>query len=164
MLSWDGLEISFQRIDLGAWASGRVLRSWAGAPWKRTSERAVAVACLPTECVWFGLSAGGVDARVRLQSRGGRWVRDLDVPPDWQLGWVQSAGRERPIALRPNRRSAAFMLFVRCPKSAKPQTLAITLLAPEAWVQRVGPLLLEPATEPEPVLRYSRIMTPGGEA
>jgi len=164
VLSWGGLDISFQRIGLCAWASVGVLRSWAGAPWKVLRESAVAVACLPSECIWFGLTATGDEAHVRFESRGGRWVRNMYMPPDWQLAWIQSAGRERPIALRPNCRSAAFVLSVRCPKTAKPKTLAITLLAPEAWRLRVGPLRLKPAEEPALVLRYSRIMPPGGES
>lgn len=164
VLSWGGLDISFQRIGLRSWASVGVLRSWAGAPWQRLRESAVAVACCPSECVWFGLTASSGGARVRFQSLGGRWVRDLNVPPDWQLGWIQSAGRERPIALRPDCRSAVFVLTVRCPKTARPKTLAIKLLAPEAWRLLVGPLKMKPAEEPEPVLHYSRIMPPGGEA
>lgn len=164
VLSWGGLDISFQRLGRSAWSSTGVLRSWAGAPWKRLSECAVAVACLHSECIWFGLTAGGDGTHVRFESRGGSWVRDLDVPPDWQLGWIQREGRQRPIALRPNCRSAAFVLSARCSNAVEPATLAITLLAPEAWRVRVGPLELVPAEEPELVLRYSRIMPPGGDA
>jgi hypothetical protein len=82
------------------------------------------------------------------------------VPPDWQLGWIESAGRKRPISLRRDCQSAAFVLSVRCPKTAQPKDLPITLLAPEAWRQRVGRLTLQPAEEPEPVQLYSRIMPP----
>lgn len=164
MLSWGGLDISFQRFGLSAWASVGVLRSWAGAPWKLLHESTVAVACLPSEGVWFGLTAITDAARVRFESRSGRWVRELNVPPDWQLGWILSAGRARPIALRPNCRSSAFVLSVRCPKTAKQKSLAITLLAPERWMQRVGSLELRPAEKPEPVELYSRIMPPRGES
>lgn len=90
-------------------------------------------------------------------------MRELSVPPDWQLGWIQNAGRERPIALRPECRSSAFVLSVHCPPTAEASTVAITLLAPDAWRLRVGPLELTPAEEPEPVPRYSRIIPPGGE-
>lgn len=163
VLSWGGLDVSFQRLGLRAWTSVGLLRSWAGAPWKRLRESTVVVACLPSECIWFGLTAEGDGARVRFASRGGRWVRELSVPPDWQLGWIQNAGRERPIALRPECRSSAFVLSVHCPPTAEASTVAITLLAPDAWRLRVGPLELTPAEEPEPVPRYSRIMPPGGE-
>ena len=163
VLSWSGLDISFQRLGRSAWSSRGVLRSWAQAPWERLPDGDLAVACLPGDAVWFGLTATGSAARVRFESRNGLWVRELDVPPDWQLGWIQTARRKRPIALRSGCQSASFVLSVRCPKAARPNALAILLLAPDAWRRLIGPLQLDPAEEPEPVGLYSRIMPARGE-
>jgi len=160
VLSWGGLDISFQRFGRSAWSSTGILRSWAQAPWTELPQGGIAVACFPSEALWFGLTATGTAARIRFASRSGSWTRDLDVPPDWQLGWIQSAARKRPIALRRECQSAAFVLSVRCPKTTQPKDLPITLLAPEAWKVQVGPLELQPAEEPEPVQLYSRIMPP----
>jgi len=162
VLSWGGIDISFQRFGRDAWSRAGILRSWAGAPWSTLPGGGIAVACCSSECVWFGLTATGAAARVRFESGNGHWARDLNVPPDWQLGWIQSGTRKRPIALRSDCQSAAFVLSVRCPKTAAAKCLALTLLAPDAWRLRVGPLELQPAEEPEPVQLYSRIMPPAG--
>ena len=114
-LPWDGLQISFQRYGRSAWSANQVIRSWAGAPWKSIGENRVAVACFPSEGVWFGLTATGSATRVRLESRSTLWARNMRVPPDWQLGWIRRGNQKRPIALRPGCQSASFTISVSGP-------------------------------------------------
>jgi hypothetical protein len=160
VLSWNGLDISFQRTGRGAWSGSAILRSWAQAPWQWTSPARLALACFPTEVLWLGLTATHGAARVHFQSGRRRWTRDLDVPPDWQLSWIQSGSRKCPIALRRGCHSAVFVLSARAARKHETKTLTVTLVAPTAWRRRIGPLELAPAHQPEPVALYSRIMPP----
>ncbi|MBS1134493.1 MAG: hypothetical protein H6R02_1634 [Burkholderiaceae bacterium] len=162
VLSWNGLDISFQRIGRRSWSSSAILRSWAQAPWQWISPDCLALACFPTEALWLGLTATHGAVRVHFRSGRGRWTRDLDVPPDWQLSWIQSGSRKRPIALRSGCHSAVFVLSARAARKHEPKALAVTLVAPAAWRRRIGPLKLAPAQRPEPVALYSRIMPQHG--
>ena len=158
VLSWNGLDISFQRFGRRAWSSNAILRSWAQAPWQWISPGCLALACFPSEALWLGVTATHGAARIHFRSGRGRWTRDLVVPPDWQLSWLQSGSRKRPIALRRGCQSAVFVLSARTGRRHETKTLAVTLFAPTAWRRRVGPLELAPAQRPEPVALYSRIM------
>lgn len=173
VLNWAGLEISFQRLGRVAWSADGIVRSWAQAPWSRLSADEIAVASLPDEALWLGLNATGAAVRVRLRSRGGRWQRELKVPPDWQLAWLAESaaggaaegaadgGRRQPIALRRGCRSASYVLEVRRRATAAARVMALRLLAPDAWRRMIGPLQIAPAEEPEEVMLYSRIMPAG---
>lgn len=157
-LPWDGLQISFQRYSRSVWSANKIIRSWACAPWKLIGEDRVAVACFPNEAIWFGMTVTGAAVRIRLESRSGRWVRDMRVPPEWQLSWIQQGDRKRPIALRPDCQSAFFTMSVRGSKQTKTRNLEITLLVPDAWRRKLGELEIVLAEEPEAVALYSRIM------
>lgn len=159
VLSWAGLEVSFQRIGRASWSAEGILRSWSAAPWGAVPG-GVAIACLPVEALWLGLSNASAAATVRLESQDGRWSREIVVPPGWQLGWIESGVQTRPIALDRGCQSARFRLRAQRAAEATPATLSIVLLALEGWRKRLGPLELEPVVEPAPVARYSRVVPP----
>jgi len=163
VLSWAGLDVSFQRIGRASWSAEGVLRSWSAAPWVAVAGE-VTVACFPAEALWLGLSNTSAPAMARLESKNGRWSREIVTPPDWQLGWLHSGIQTRPIALGHGCQSARFWLQARRAAEATPATLGVVLLAPEAWRKRFGPLDLEPIVEPAPSIRYSRIALPEGKA
>jgi hypothetical protein len=159
VLRWGGLEISFQRLGRRGWSPTGLLRSWARAPW-RSVEGGVVVACLPDEAVWLGLTALDAAVSVRCESVDGAWWRELAVPPDWQLGWLQRDAATRPIDLGGDARSAAQRLVVTGASLPDPMRCGVELVSPEEWRRRFGPLDLEPAVEPPPVGRYSRVIPP----
>lgn len=154
-----GLGVSFQRIGRGSWSARGILRSWAVAPWRVVSG-GVAVACFPDEAIWLGLSREGEPVAVRLASRGGKWFRELTVPPDWQLGWLASGNETRPIALARGCRSATYRLKVTRAGKAVPEQLTLTLLTPAAWEEYFGALDLTPAVEPPLVGLYCQAIPP----
>lgn len=163
VLSWAGLEVSFQRIGRASWSAEGILRSWSAAPWGAVPG-GVAIACLPVEALWLGLSNASAPATVRLESQNGRWSRGIVVPPDWQLGWIQRGVQTRPIALSDGCQSARFLLRAQRAAESTSATLRILLLSPESWRRRIGPLELEQVVEPAPVIRYSRVVFPEGKA
>lgn len=157
VLAWAGVEISFQRIGRGAWSPNELLRSWSFAPW-RLVPGAVAVACLPAEALWLGLSNAEAPTTVCIESQNGLWSREVMVPPDWQLSWIGKDTQKKPIALNQGSHTARFRLRAKGPTKAPSTTIGLTLLAPEAWGKRFGRLELQPAVEPAPVIWYSRVM------
>ncbi len=159
-LHWAGLEISFQRIGRKGWSSTGLLRSWAIAPWHSVGA-GVVVACRADEVVWLGLTATNDPASVQCESADGAWQRELTVPPDWQLGWLQRDSERRPVDLAGGVQCAAYRFRVTRASLQAPLVCEFELLAPEEWRRRFGPLELEPAVEPPPVGRYSRIIPPG---
>lgn len=163
VLSWAGLEVSFQRIGRASWLTEGILRSWSAAPWVAVPG-GIAVACFPVEALWLGLSNASAPVVARLESQNGRWSREIVVPPDWQLGWIQSRVQTRPIAFGRGCQSARFWLRAQRAGEATTATLSVVLLAPEAWRKRLGPLELEPVIEPAPVICYSRVVLPEGKA
>jgi hypothetical protein len=163
VLAWAGVEISFQRIGRGAWSPNGLLRSWSFAPW-RTVPGGVTIACFPAEALWLGLSNAGAPATVRIESQNGRWSREVVVPPDWQLSWIGRDIQKKPIALNQGCHTARFRLRAQGPTKELSTTLGLTLLAPDAWKKRFGRIELEPAIEPAPVMRYSRVMPIEGDA
>jgi hypothetical protein len=163
ILSWAGLEVSFQRIGLASWSAEGILRSWSAAPWRAVPD-GVAIACFPMEALWLGLSNANAPVTARLESQGGRWSREIVVPPDWQLGWIRNGVQTKPIALSRGHQSARFRLRAQRVEGPTPATLSVVLLAPEAWRKGLGPLDLEPAVEPAPVIRYSRVVLPEAKA
>ena len=154
-----GVDITFHRLGREAWSPGAVLRSWAVAPWQ-TQGHSVAVACLPGEVVWLGLSSDpSHPATVVLTAVQNSAARELNVPPDWQLGWLlDGAGHPTPQALG-DERSAAYRVDLRR-QGQVGAVLDIDLLSPAAWAEQFEPLSLEPAEVPPPVPRYSRIVRP----
>jgi hypothetical protein len=140
-LRWAGLEISFQRLGRSGWSSMGLLRSWAGATWRRV-EGGVAVACCADDVVWLGLTATDDPASVRCESADGTWHRELAVPPDWQLGWLQRDASTRPIDLTGGVRCSAYRLRVTRASLQTPLDCDLELLAPEEWRRRFGPLEL----------------------
>jgi hypothetical protein len=155
-----GLEVSFQRLGRRAWSTAGLLRSWGAAPW-RSVPGGVAVACLADEALWLGLTTTAEPATVRLETADGAWVRELAVPPDWQLGWLCHDAETQPIALAVGAPCAGYRLRVMRASSPATQGCDLELLAPGEWRKRFGPLELAPAKEPPPVGRYSRVVPPG---
>lgn len=160
MLSFAGLEISFHRLGRAGWLPDTVLRSWAEVPWQLL-EDGVAVACLPCEVIWLGLTnMASPPATVTLTASEGRATRSLLVPPDWQLAWLlDGEGRAEPIALN-NAPSVTYRLNLKRPNKAGFNSFDIALLSPAEWAAHFEPLDLKPAELPPPVLRYSRVVRP----
>lgn len=160
-----GIEFSFHRLALAAWQPEGVLRHWADAPWQPLAgapHSGVALACLPGEAVWLGLSNAGAPADVLLQGADAPPSLPLRVPPDWQLCAHGPADRREPIALG-GAAERRFVLRVQregAQAREAAETLVLELLSPAAWAARHGPLDLAPAEEPPPMERYSRIARP----
>lgn len=159
-----GIEFSFHRLALAAWQPAGVLRHWADVPWQpKAEDRYVALACLPGEALWLGLSNDGAPASVMLQSiDAAQSSAPLVVPPDWQLCAHGPADRRQPIALH-GAAERRFLLHVdrrgRDGGAHKTiETLALDLLSAAVWAARYGSLDLAPAEEPPPVERYSRVV------
>lgn len=160
-VTWAGLVISFQRCGRAAWAADALLRSWAPAPGLLRGDGSCAVACCDDEVVWFGFTPVERPVSVRLATRGGRWVAQLEVPPDWQCGSLHQDGRARPIARRAGCESA--FLFLEASRGRRIQRLALRLLSPSRWRAVIGPLRIGKAAAPPPVELYSRIARLGEE-
>lgn len=159
MWSAAGIEVSFHRIGLSSWVGDGVLRSWAEAPCEATPG-GVAVACLPGEAVWLGLTHVGEPATVVLNGLDGAGSTRLQVPPGWQLGALLGADERRhPLALG-DALSRSYRLEVQRPAAAASASFELTLMSPAAWSSRFGPLELAPAERPPPVPPYSRIVRP----
>lgn len=159
MFSVAGLDISFHRLGREGWSFGVVLRSWGDAPWRPVGV-GVAVACLPGEVIWLGLTNKGSPATVTCTSSEGHAARLLLVPPDWQLGWLlDGEGRAEPVALS-NSPSVTYRLNLRRADQKVSESLDLLLLSPAAWATHFEALDLKPVEVPPPVLRYSRIVRP----
>ena len=119
-----------------ALAPAVMLRSWAEAPWQAKS-RSIAMACLPGEVVWLGLSSSPTyPATAVLTSARKRGVRKLSVPPEWQLGWLlDGTGHPAPLSLG-DAGAVAYQFDVQQPGLAANAGLDLELLlAPEAWAR-----------------------------
>lgn len=157
-----GIEFSFHRLGLAVWRPAGVLRHWADVPWLPMEGlyAGVALACLPGEALWLGLSNGGAPATVLLQGADAQPSLPLRVPPDWQLCAHGPEGRREPIALDGAAQRRFLMRVQREAPGARDtsETLALELLSPAAWTARYGALHLPAAEEPPAVERYSRIV------
>lgn len=161
MFSVAGLEFSFHRLGRAGWLPDTVMRSWAEVPWQPL-EDGVAVACLPSEVIWLGLTNIASPATVTLTASEGRASRSLLVPPDWQLAWLlDGEGRAEPIALN-NASSITYRLNLQRTNKGGFNSFDLALLSPTAWTAHFEPLDLTPAESPPPVLRYSRVVRPAG--
>jgi hypothetical protein len=158
-----GIEFSFHRLALAGWQPAGVLRHWAVVPWQSIGKDqyfGVALACLPGEALWLGLTNVGAPASVLLQCvDAAQSSAPLLVPPDWQLCAHGPADRRQPIALD-GAAERCFLLRVKREDQGAPETsetLTLELLSASIWTARYGSLNLVPAEEPPLMERYSRI-------
>ena len=162
MWSAAGIELSFHRIGRAGWAHDGVLRSWAEAPWL-PFDGGVAIACLPGDAVWLGLTnTAALPAGVTLAAASGAGMRRLQVPPDWQMGWVPGADAQPlPLELAGAATNAYCMDVIR-DGDTPGATFPLVLMSPAAWGSQFGSIELPPAEQPPPVPAYSRVVRPRG--
>jgi len=164
-----GIDLSFHRIGRAGWTHDGVLRSWAEAPWLPFGG-GVAIACLPGDAVWLGLtntaaSPAGVTlaaAAAAAAAAAGAGLRRLQVPPDWQLGWVLGADAQPlPLELAGAPTNAYCMDVIR-DGGTPGATFPLVLMSPAAWASQFGSIEIPPAEQPPPVPAYSRMVRPRG--
>ncbi|WP_230181231.1 hypothetical protein [Aquabacterium sp. CECT 9606] len=159
MWSVAGIKVSFHRIGLTDWTPSGVLRSWAEAHWQPTPG-GVAIACLPTEALWLGFSDNPRPAMVVLTCTDTAETARLQVPLQWQLGFLVGAdAQNRPITLR-NAASSNFRLDVQQREPTSRDSFELVLMSPLAWKTRFGPIDIAAAEPPAVVPAYSRIVRP----
>ena len=160
MWSAAGIELSFHRIGRAGWTHEGVLRSWAEAPWL-PFDGGVAIACLPGDAVWLGLTnTAASPAGVTLATAAGASLRCLQVPPDWQLGWVPGADAQ-PLPLELGGASTnAYRMGVMRDGGTPGASFPLVLMSPSAWASQFGSIAVHPAEEPPPVPAYSRMVRP----
>lgn len=156
-----GIEMSFHRIGRADWSPGPVLRSWAEAPWLPT-DPGVAIACLPSDVIWLGLTAASrsLRATVSVHALPDGAVRLLRVPDEWQLGWLlDRQGRAVPLALH-DAASTTYRVAIDTDGAQHTAMLKLALLSPPVWARRFGRVALAQAERPPSVPLYSRIARP----
>ncbi|WP_431101384.1 hypothetical protein [Roseateles noduli] len=163
-----GFGFTCHRLGRSGWSRDQVLRSWAEAPWHRFRD-GIAVACAGGEVLWLGITPPAESGAVTVSDAGGRVLRRLQCPPEWQLGWLPDA-RANPSPISPEASDptssdglpAPHVLSLSATDGATRGRFALYVMTPATWVRVVGGEDLTAAPEPEPVARYSRIVKPPG--
>jgi hypothetical protein len=157
-----GIELSFHRIGRAGWSHEGVLRSWAEAPWQPLDD-GVAVACLAVDAVWLGLTNTALEAAtVIFTAAPGPGSRRLQVPPDWQLGWLPGPDAQ-PVPLElAGAPTYAYRIDVHRKGDTPDASFGLLLMSPAAWALQFKPIELPPAEPPPPMRGYSRMVRPRG--